>query len=50
VCFPPAFSALVTEFEETHPGVCVQTLSADKAYDNGSKVRELYEEHGLRVT
>ena len=40
---------LVEQLEERHPKIRVKTLSADKAYDDGSKVRELYEEHGIRA-
>jgi len=40
---------LVEQLEETHPEIHVKTLSADKAYDDGSKVRELYEEHDIRA-
>ena len=40
---------LVEQLEERHPGIRVKTLSADKAYDDGSKVRELYEEHSIRA-
>jgi len=40
---------LVEQFTEEHPEIRIETLAADKAYDDGEEVRTLYEEHGIKA-